>query len=283
MNSAKDEADVVVTVATVAPSGTEAVPVLPSAPYCCHYCLDDASGPAGSSTELIAPCACEAYVHRQCLDTIRITSRMPNAMSQCGICHTLYLFKATGDAAEADLRRLVRKAQILRLLLVLGVVFVGSLVIWLIDRGTPKAFDLHWNGMDGKIYNWIGLTSWPRLVVYFLTSLALTAFIIGLVTVVTLCAVGCQGGCYCPTYYGGDCGGGCGDCGGEGGAVVLVFVVVVFVFVGLFMMLMAIVGAAGNTVNRIGQRRVRSVEVHYHQVENLRPIPHTDNVAYAVV
>ncbi|EQC36655.1 hypothetical protein SDRG_06092 [Saprolegnia diclina VS20] len=278
---AKTADAVVVTVAASAPASDEAIPVLPSSPYCCFYCLDDGNGPERSATELIAPCACATYIHRDCLDTLRVSSRMPNAMTHCGTCGEAFAFLESGE--EAEYKRLMRKAQLLRFLFVLGVVFLGSCIIWLIDRGTPKSFHLNWNGMDGQIYDTVGLKSCPRLLVYFLTSLALTAFIIGAVAIISLCVLGCRDpatNCYCPGYYDCDCGG--GDCGGDAGAFILVFVLVLFIFVGLYMMLMAIVGAFGSTVNRIGQRRVRAVEVRYRQVVNLRPIPATSHVATMV-
>ncbi|KDO16780.1 hypothetical protein SPRG_17736, partial [Saprolegnia parasitica CBS 223.65] len=93
---------VVVTVAASAPASDEAIPVLPSSPFCCFYCLDDGNGPERSATELIAPCACATYIHRDCLDTLRISIR------------------SSESGEEAEYKRLMRNAQLLRFLFVLG-------------------------------------------------------------------------------------------------------------------------------------------------------------------
>ncbi|OQR91162.1 hypothetical protein THRCLA_09091 [Thraustotheca clavata] len=239
-------------------------------PYC-YMCLDNCCDGKDMPMELIAPCPCESYVHRKCLDHWRVTSYTVNAMTHCPTCKTAYVLKEFG--AEEDYKRLLRKEQLKRLFLVVLVVFIGSGVIWLIDRGTPKFFQLHWNGMDGKLYDWVGLETCPRFLVYFVMSLLMTAFIIGVITIVCLCIEACRQPGTCVCY--GDCSGlcDCGSCGGEAAPVVLIIVVALFIFVGLYMLFVAIVGTIGSAANRIGERRVRTVQTTFQHVENLRPLP----------
>ncbi|OQR91159.1 hypothetical protein THRCLA_09093 [Thraustotheca clavata] len=147
-----------------------------------------------------------------------------NAMTNCLTCKTAYVLKELG--VEEDYKNQIRKEQLQRLLLVLLVVFIGSGVIWLIDRGTPKLFQWHWNGTDGKLYDWVGLDSCPQFLVYFIMTTP----------------------------------------------VVFILFIVLFIFIGLYMLFFAIVGAVGSAADRIGERRVRTVQTSFQQVKNLQPL-----------
>ncbi|KAF0713233.1 Aste57867_4449 [Aphanomyces stellatus] len=273
----------------------------------CYMCLEPTRGALFSPDELIAPCVCHSHVHRGCLDHWRVTSNTFHAMTQCPTCHTSYTIDTVLVDNEEALHEEIRREQLWRWTLVLGVIFVGSLGLWLMDRGTPAFFHLHWNGLDGKIYEWIGLTQVPRFIVYLVLSFVMTAFITGLVTVLAWCCsaatpgnsvvaivdgVNCcptRGGIgYQPMFApGGDCGccdgccgssgdcGPCGECGHEFGTIVLVVLVVCFVFVGLVVLFSAIVGGIGSAVDRRGERRIRGLVVRQERIRDLRPLRHS--------
>ncbi|KAF0698081.1 Aste57867_11278 [Aphanomyces stellatus] len=251
----------------------------------CYMCMESTHGCFDTPLELIAPCACQSFVHRKCLDHWRVTSYTYQAMTRCPTCHQDYTFDTVQVYNDEKLQHAIWKEQLWRWGLVLGVILLGSMVIWLIDRGTPKFLQLHWNGLDGKIYNGIGLTKVPRFVVYLVLSLLMAAFITGLVTICSWCCRSNPNGSYVcldctyPGCYCGDCGdcggcGGCGDCGGCGefAAIVGVVVLVCIVFVGIAMMLTAIVGGFGSAIDRRGEKRIRGLQVQRQRIRNLRPI-----------
>ncbi|KAG9398077.1 hypothetical protein AC1031_014998 [Aphanomyces cochlioides] len=255
---------------------------------CCYICTDTTCGFINSPTELIAPCSCRTYVHRKCLDHWRVTSFAYNCMTECPTCRNEYEFETISSGNDNDFKSKLFRARLWRAFIVFLVVLVGSMMIALVDAGTPKFFNLHWNALDGKIYNWIGLTKVPRFVIYFLLSLAMTALITCLVFVVRWCwhsgaCYACCDGCtncsfYCTAYStdgGGCCDcGGC-DCGGDCGdvAVILVGVMVVCAVVaGIALLFTAIVGGVGSVVDRRGERRIRSLKVQQTRIKNLRPL-----------
>ncbi|KAF0698080.1 Aste57867_11277 [Aphanomyces stellatus] len=243
----------------------------------CYMCMESTRGGVDSPMELIAPCACLSYVHRHCLDHWRATSNTYHAMTRCPTCHQNYAFETirVNDADELD--RQIRQEQIWRWCFAIGIMLVGSLVIWLIDRGTPAFFHLHWNGLDGKIYNWIGLTHVPRFIVYFVVSVLMAGFITGLVTILAFChrndtPTDCCDLCLDCTHHGCNASNDVGDCGNDFAAVVGVLVLVCVIFVGFAMMLTAIVGGVGSAIDRRGERRIRSLQVQQERVRNLRPL-----------
>ncbi|ETV91648.1 hypothetical protein H310_13894 [Aphanomyces invadans] len=248
-------------------------------PYC-YLCLDSTHGAVFSPTELIAPCMCQSYIHRQCLDHWRATSNTLHAMTHCPTCRTPY--ETQNVQVDDGLQQQILRERVWRLGLTLGVVFLGSLLIWLADEGTPKAFQLHWNALGGKIYHAMGLPYLPRLLVYFLVSLATTAFVAGVLTLVAMWVDCCRGNhgrgggyhndCYCPDV---DCRG----CDGEFAGVFLVLVIVAIVFVGVFVLFTTIVGGVGNAVDRQGAQRVRVLETKLQRVKNLRPIASTSDLS----
>ena len=166
----------------------------PNDEHVCIICLDDdvdhggaKSNGAGGKYELIAPCVCRSYVHRRCLDVWRVSSMVPQAMTHCPTCKTAYEYEEdespNKEKNEAEFRREVHKQILSRILLVLAIVFVGSMSIWGIDRDTPQWMNFNFNGYDGKIYDAFG-TDWPHGVVYFICGLLSTLFMFGIVAIV---------------------------------------------------------------------------------------------------
>ncbi|CAK4083661.1 unnamed protein product [Aphanomyces euteiches] len=261
------------------------------APHC-YICMDSTNGEDNSPMELIAPCSCYTYVHRKCLDHWRVTSLTYNCMTHCPTCRSKYEFEDISSTNPQDIKTKIFRAKLWRAFIVLLVVVVGSMIIALIDAGTPKFFNLHWNALDGKIYDWVGLTKVPRFVIYFLLSLAMTAIITCLVFIVHWCwtsgachaccdaCTNCN--CYCDTGYhhggccdcgGCDCGGcDCGDCGGEFAIVVVGVIVVCAIVAGLVLLFVGIVGGIGSVVDRRGERRIRTLQVQQARIKNLRPL-----------
>ncbi|KAG9398079.1 hypothetical protein AC1031_015000 [Aphanomyces cochlioides] len=252
----------------------------------CYICMDSTSGEENSPMELIAPCSCPTYVHRKCLDNWRATSFTYNCMTHCPTCRNMYEFELVVADNSDELKKKVHKARWWRAFIVLLVVLVSSMVIALIDAGTPKFFNLHW---DGKIYHWIGLKQVPRFVIYFLLSLAMTALITCLVILIRWCwyngvCDGCAYGCdrtqccvldidgpnsgVCCGCNGCDCSGDCGEF-----AIILIGVILVCAVVaGLVLIFIAIVGGVGSVVDRRGERRIRALQVQQSRIKNLRPL-----------
>ncbi|KAF0698079.1 Aste57867_11276 [Aphanomyces stellatus] len=245
----------------------------------CYMCMESTCGDLNTPFELIAPCVCHSYVHRQCLDYWRVTSNTYQAMTRCPTCHQHYEVDRIVLADTDSLKRQIRKEQLWRWGLVLGVILLGSMVLWLLDRGTPAFLHLHWNALDGKIYDGIGLTNVPRFVVYFVLSLLMMCFITGLVaTLAWVChyhtsSPECCNFCF--EYSSSGCDGcncsGCDCGGGEFGVVVGVVFVVCIAFVGVAALLTAVVGGVGSAIDRRGEKRIRSLQIQRERVRNLRP------------
>ncbi|KAF0690702.1 Aste57867_17912 [Aphanomyces stellatus] len=262
----------------------------------CYMCMESTRDVEFSPMELIAPCACASLVHRDCLDRWRVSSTTFHAMTRCPTCHTRYEIEEVAVANEAELKTALRREQLWRWVLVVGVIVVGSLLIWLVDAGTPAVFALHWNAMNGQIYHAVGFPNVPRFLVYLALSVAMTAFITGLVAICAWCAQDGNGGAFCDCvsacddccwgrrrrrrhgyhgggglYVGGDCVQ-CGECGGECGGefamVLAVIIVVGIIFVGIAVIMTAVVGGIGSVVDRRGERRIRSLETQHTRVRN---------------
>ncbi|KAF0709076.1 Aste57867_6105 [Aphanomyces stellatus] len=184
-------------------------------------------------------------------------------MTECPACHSKYRMQKfdVPNATTLDARRCYQNRTLWRWVLVLGVILVGSLVIWLVDRGTRAFFHLHWNGLDGQLYHWIGLTQVPRFLVYFGVSVLMAAFITG-------CDTLDLDWCECGGHTSSD-GDECGDICAVFGVVVLVCII----FVGFVVMLTAIVGGLGSAIGRRGENRIRSLKVQRKRIANLRPLP----------
>ncbi|CAK4083660.1 unnamed protein product [Aphanomyces euteiches] len=220
----------------------------------CYMCMDTTNGSENSAMELIAPCLCQSFVHRKCLDHWRVTSFTYNAMTECPTCREQYHFDQVIADDTDDLKKQIFQARLWRFAIVLGVVFLGGFVLALIDAGTPKFFNLHWNALNGKIYHWIGMTKVPRFVVYFLLSFAMTVLITGVVFILGWCwregiCQGCANVYYDATYPCGsyepcpvddDC---CGDCGADFAFVVFVVTVVCAVVAGIVLLCTAVLAA----------------------------------------
>ncbi|CAK4622509.1 hypothetical protein AeNC1_013463, partial [Aphanomyces euteiches] len=268
-------------------------------PYC-FRCNDSTNGGENSPMELIAPCSCQSYVHRKCFDHYRITSVEFSVIYYCPTCRDKYEIEEVPATSPEEYKKQLLKARLGRIFIVLLVIALGSMVIALIDAGTPKFFNLHWNALDGKIYEWVGLTSVPRFVIYFLLSLAMTAIITCLFFLTRWCLlnVSCASCCNnccsttgstnvscCPytPYYGIDCCVPyntcyCCDCngcsfGGDFGEYALVSVIVIVVcaiVAGLVMIFVAIVGVLAGAANLNSAKTGRELEVQKNRVRNLR-------------
>ncbi|KAG9398065.1 hypothetical protein AC1031_014983 [Aphanomyces cochlioides] len=260
----------------------------------CYICLDTSLGEENSPDELIAPCSCMTHVHRKCLDHWRATSFAYNCMTHCPTCQEPYEFEPIEGESPEEIKKKINRARWGRALLVLLVILFGSMIIALIDAGTPKFFGLHWNALNGQIYNWIGLTSVPRFVIYFLLSLAMTALITCLVLGIRWCwrcrRNGVRAGrvyrrtnhdhrgvdaddntytsvCWCDVSI-------C-DCSRDYGDYAIIMVVVVAicaVLAGIVLICVALVGGVGSVVDRKGEQRIRTLQVQEKRVKNLRPL-----------
>ncbi|CAK4104279.1 unnamed protein product, partial [Aphanomyces euteiches] len=71
-----EDSEVVVAVAVDTPS--------------CYICLDSMCGLEGDDLELIAPCACQTFVHRRCLDDWHKSS---NSKAHCQTCKSAFEFE----------------------------------------------------------------------------------------------------------------------------------------------------------------------------------------------
>ncbi|CAK4669865.1 unnamed protein product, partial [Aphanomyces euteiches] len=216
-------------------------------PYC-FRCNDSTNGGENSPMELIAPCSCQSYVHRKCFDHYRITSVEFSVIYYCPTCRDKYEIEEVPATSPEEYKKQLLKARLGRIFIVLLVIALGSMVIALIDAGTPKFFNLHWNALDGKIYEWVGLTSVPRFVIYFLLSLAMTA-IITCLFFLTRC-------------FGGDF--------GEYALVSVIVIVVCAIVAGLVMIFVAIVGVLAGAANLNSAKTGRELEVQKNRVRNLR-------------
>ncbi|KAF0687941.1 Aste57867_20433 [Aphanomyces stellatus] len=70
-------------------------------PYC-YICLDATSGPAGEPTELMAPCACQTYIHRTCLDGWRCVSSGKSSRTHCPTCKTEFQMERSTDSTRVE-------------------------------------------------------------------------------------------------------------------------------------------------------------------------------------
>ncbi|RHY27572.1 hypothetical protein DYB32_007179 [Aphanomyces invadans] len=243
----------------------------------------------GSPLELISPCLCRSVVHRKCLNHWRATSNTYNAMTHCPTCKEAYETIATAQVVA--LERPIFWAQVSRVIVFAAIVLVGSWVVLLVDAGTPKFMNLHWNALDGKIYAWVGLPSVPRYLVYVVLSLAMTLIVMAIVWVLRWCArsrfesynCDCTLCCFSCDHHDHQhtschdcgCGDGCGDCDGgcsEAMVIVVVVAVVLGVFIGVAMLIMALVGGIANAVDSAREKRIRSLQVQQTSVRNLRTI-----------
>jgi hypothetical protein len=80
--------------------------------YTCRICLDDEN----DANKLISPCRCSGsskYVHLECLQTWRRTSRGGIGEKKCMECHTEYLIRKTHDRENIIEIPLCRLAQII--------------------------------------------------------------------------------------------------------------------------------------------------------------------------
>ncbi|KAG9398078.1 hypothetical protein AC1031_014999 [Aphanomyces cochlioides] len=238
---------------------------------CCYICMDSRTGEENSPDELIAPCSCYTYVHRKCLDHWRTTSFTYNCMTQCPTCRSNYMFDSIQSVDTADLKKQLFRARWWRAFIVLLVVLVGSVLIAIMDEGLPDFFHLDWNALDGKIYNWIGLTQVPRFIIYFILSLAMTAFITCVVFCIRWCwhERVCQVGCYacvnnlnyvdcaiCVNSIDLCCETNSCDFNDEADVIVIVVVAAVVVAFGLVILFVAVIGGVGSVVDRQGERRI---------------------------
>ncbi|CAK4609780.1 hypothetical protein AeMF1_009534 [Aphanomyces euteiches] len=257
----------------------------------CYICLDTSSGEENSPDELLAPCSCMTHVHRKCLDHWRATSFTYNCMTHCPTCQEPYEFEPIEGESPEEIKKQINRARWGRALLVLLVILFGIMIIALIDAGTPKFFGLHWNALDGQIYNWIGLTSVPRFVIYFLLSLAMTVLITCLVLAIRWCwrcrrngvraggvyrradhrAIDADDNTYASVCW---CNVSICDCSssdyGEYAIIMVVVVAICAVLAGIVLIFVALVGGVGSVVDRKGEQRIRTLQVQEKRVKNLR-------------
>lgn len=165
----------------------------------CIICLqadcDDAEV-GDDGRELMAPCACRSYVHRHCLNMWRSNSMVPGAMTECPTCKSQYQYEhvpgADPAATEAVLQRKIYWARFKRVMLTFLAIFVGSMAVWGLDRGTPKWMNLEWNALDGKIYESLSANGeFPEWWIYCILGLVATLFVIGLAGIVSSCVSSC--------------------------------------------------------------------------------------------
>ncbi|KAF0742423.1 hypothetical protein Ae201684P_008222 [Aphanomyces euteiches] len=67
----------------------DVIEVAEGTPYC-YICLDSMNGPSGDAYELMAPCACQTYIHRSCLDGWRRMSKTEKPQTHCPTCKTAF-------------------------------------------------------------------------------------------------------------------------------------------------------------------------------------------------
>ncbi|RHY44885.1 hypothetical protein DYB28_015079 [Aphanomyces astaci] len=240
-------------------------------PYC-YMCMEAmCEVDEGSPLELISPCVCHSVVHRKCLNQWRATSNTHNAMTHCPTCKEAY---ETTDTPQVEaLKAPIFWAKVWRVAAFVALVLGGSLIVLLVDAGTPKFFNLHWNALDGEIYDWVGLPSVPRYLVYVMLSLAMTLFVMAVLWLVRWCHRNrvCRDGVDCSNVWMCNCVS-CTDSCGEDMLIMIALLLVIGVFVGLVMLVMAIVGAVVNAVDGQRERRVRSLQVQQTNVRNLRSL-----------
>ncbi|KAF0704248.1 Aste57867_7399 [Aphanomyces stellatus] len=236
-------------------------------------CHESTSGAVRSPLELIAPCSCLTYVHRQCLDHWRATSDTYHAMTECPTCHDEYRIQRF-EVPNADaLDDAIKTAKRWRWVLVLSVLLVGSLVTWLVDRGTPAYFHIHWNGLDGQLTNWMGLTHVPRFLDYFGASVVVATCFTSVLAIRSWCGRS-HTASVSHTLDDVESGGQTDrvDCRTVCAALICGILVVSIVFVALVMMLPAMVGALGSTIDRRCEKHIRSFQVQRERIFNLRPL-----------
>ncbi|KAH9197808.1 hypothetical protein AeNC1_000175 [Aphanomyces euteiches] len=70
-------------------------------PYC-YICLDSVNRTSGDDLELIAPCACQTYIHRCCLDGWRRTSQTINCQTHCPTCLKAFQMESSAPLTKNE-------------------------------------------------------------------------------------------------------------------------------------------------------------------------------------
>ncbi|EQC36653.1 hypothetical protein SDRG_06090 [Saprolegnia diclina VS20] len=100
----------------------------------CYMCWSSTS-----PSELIAPCACTSYVHRDCLERWRATSSTADAPTHCPTCRMRYVL----DGPPALLLWVLGHGRLYIAVAVLLVLGLQALLLWQLDvyAGHPLAAD----------------------------------------------------------------------------------------------------------------------------------------------
>ncbi|KAF0726085.1 hypothetical protein Ae201684P_020473 [Aphanomyces euteiches] len=231
----------------------------------CYLCMESTLGGENEPMELIAPCACQTYIHRECLDRWRITSNTRNAMTECPTCRSPY--KTEVIPVDPLVKQQLFHARVWRSIVALAVIALGAVVLWLMDVAAPASW--RWTVLDEILQQ---TPSTYRSLVFFGLSLAITAFIAGIFAIVAFFRDGCRlnGRYRGPDFrnvrsrnlFQGD----------SAAAVLALIVILSIICIGLYFIATTIVDGVGNAVDRRGARRIRELETRLNRIKNLRPL-----------
>ncbi|KDO24576.1 hypothetical protein SPRG_10107 [Saprolegnia parasitica CBS 223.65] len=214
-----------------------------------------------STTDLIAPCNCASYVHRDCLDARRVLNA--SAVTHCKACGEAYdLYEVPSEAAEY--KRRLRMAHLLRVLFVLLVVLLGCGMIYAVEESTARKYRNSWTDEDRALNEWLASIGCPRFLGHFVMSLFFTAIFMGIF-------IGCQR--IAPTME--RCINACENRFGRYSTTILgVCFVVLFIgmmrLVGLYMVLFALTGVFGAVASVGATLRFHKIHVQYRHVQDRR-------------
>ncbi|KAF0726086.1 hypothetical protein Ae201684P_020481 [Aphanomyces euteiches] len=130
------------------------------------------------ATELIAPCSCQTYIHRTCLDKKRCTAIAIHSMTECQTCHVKYELEPISSLNPNGLKKKIDRAKLWRGLVLLAVVLFSSWI--LTSSGKPKFFFWHGSSVNDTIYKWFDSTKIPYFVLFALFNLVGVAVVISL-------------------------------------------------------------------------------------------------------
>ncbi|EQC36656.1 hypothetical protein SDRG_06093 [Saprolegnia diclina VS20] len=225
-----------------------------------------------STTDLIAPCSCASYVHRDCLAARRVLNA--SAVTHCKACGDAYdLYELPAEAAEYTRR--LRLAQLLRVLAVLLAVTFGCVMIYCVEESTAKKYRNAWTDEDRALNEWLASICCPRFVAHFVISLVFTAIAMGLF-------LGCL--LLSPTIE--RCINACNRRCGRHGVTIFALCLIVLVIgsmrlVGLYMVLMALTGVLGAAASVGATSRIYKVQVQYRHVQDRREVVDGADVSLA--
>ncbi|KAH9110812.1 hypothetical protein LEN26_013625 [Aphanomyces euteiches] len=130
------------------------------------------------ATELIAPCSCQIYIHRACLDKKRCTAIAIHSMTECQTCHVKYELEPISSLNPNGLKKKIDRAKLWRGLVLLAVVLFSSWI--LTSSGKPMFFFWHGSSVNDTIYKWFDSTKIPYFVLFALFNSVGAAVVISL-------------------------------------------------------------------------------------------------------